>query len=175
MEAHAFLKKKNFDVYSFGSGTHVKLPGTSVHHPNIYDFNTTYEEMYRDLASKDHQLYTQNGILRMLDRNRRIKPKPERFQDSQLVFDLIITCEERVYDQVLEEFESRTPKLYKAVYVVNIDIVDNHEDATIGAININDFCQKIKDSDDIDAHIEEVIVRLDNSNWTNLLYAIAYY
>ena len=46
--------------------------------------------------------YTQNGLLHMLDRNRRIKPRPERFQNSKEQFDLIITCEERVYDQVLE-------------------------------------------------------------------------
>ena len=38
----------------------------------------------------------------MLDRNRRIKPKPERFQSCKDKFDVIITCEERVYDQVLE-------------------------------------------------------------------------
>lgn len=38
----------------------------------------------------------------MLDRNRRIKPKPEKFQLSREKFDLIITAEERVYDQVVE-------------------------------------------------------------------------
>jgi len=38
----------------------------------------------------------------MLDRNRRIKPKPERFQECSEHFDVIITCEERVYDQVIE-------------------------------------------------------------------------
>ena len=38
----------------------------------------------------------------MLDRNRRIKPKPERFQACKDKFDVVITCEERVYDQVLE-------------------------------------------------------------------------
>lgn len=46
--------------------------------------------------------YTQNGILHMLDRNRRIKNKPERFQEMVEQFDLIVTCEERVYDQVIE-------------------------------------------------------------------------
>lgn len=46
--------------------------------------------------------YTQNGILHMLDRNKRIKPRPERFQNCKDVFDLILTCEERVYDQVVE-------------------------------------------------------------------------
>lgn len=38
----------------------------------------------------------------MLDRNKRIKPRPERFQNCKDIFDLILTCEERVYDQVVE-------------------------------------------------------------------------
>ena len=38
----------------------------------------------------------------MLDRNRRIKSQPEKFQDMNDRFDMIITCEERVYDQVVE-------------------------------------------------------------------------
>ena len=46
--------------------------------------------------------YTQNGILHMLDRNRRIKPKPERFQACDEKFDVVVSCEERVYDQVIE-------------------------------------------------------------------------
>jgi len=46
--------------------------------------------------------YKTNGILHMLDRNRRIKPKPERFQASKDTFDIIISCEERVFDQIIE-------------------------------------------------------------------------
>ena len=47
--------------------------------------------------------YTQNGILRMLDRNRRIKPSPERFQDANgEVFNVIFTVEERIFDIVKE-------------------------------------------------------------------------
>lgn len=38
----------------------------------------------------------------MLDRNRRIKSTPQRFQEYCGQFDVIITAEERVYDQVLE-------------------------------------------------------------------------
>ncbi|XP_011842646.1 PREDICTED: RNA polymerase II subunit A C-terminal domain phosphatase SSU72 [Mandrillus leucophaeus] len=94
--------KRGFSVRSFGTGTHVKLPGPAPDKPNVYDFKTTYDQMYNDLLRKDKELYTQNGILHMLDRNKRIKPRPERFQNCKDLFDLILTCEERVYDQVVE-------------------------------------------------------------------------
>ena len=38
----------------------------------------------------------------MLERNKRIKPVPERFHDSVEEFDVIFTVEERIYDAVLE-------------------------------------------------------------------------
>lgn len=71
--------------------------------------------MYNDLLRKDKELYTQNGILHMLDRNKRIKPRPERFQNCTDLFDLILTCEERVYDQVVEG-ECTEPDLLFRLY-----------------------------------------------------------
>lgn len=47
--------------------------------------------------------YTQNGILQMLDRNRRIKPSPERFQEANGdVFNIIFTVGEKIFDTVVE-------------------------------------------------------------------------
>ncbi|XP_055471105.1 RNA polymerase II subunit A C-terminal domain phosphatase SSU72 isoform X1 [Psammomys obesus] len=141
MEAHNILSKRGFSVRSFGTGTHVKLPGPAPDKPNVYDFKTTYDQMYNDLLRKDKELYTQNGILHMLDRNKRIKPRPERFQNCKDLFDLILTCEERVYDQVVEDLNSREQETCQPVHVVNVDIQDNHEEATLGAFLICELCQ----------------------------------
>ncbi|XP_037684714.1 RNA polymerase II subunit A C-terminal domain phosphatase SSU72 isoform X1 [Choloepus didactylus] len=141
MEAHNILSKRGFSVRSFGTGTHVKLPGPAPDRPNVYDFKTTYDQMYSDLLRKDKELYTQNGILHMLDRNKRIKPRPERFQNCKDLFDLILTCEERVYDQVVEDLNSREQETCQPVHVINVDIQDNHEEATLGAFLICELCQ----------------------------------
>lgn len=76
------------------------------------------------------------GLLHMLDRNKRIKSRPERFQLTKEKFELLITCEERVYDQVIECMEARTPVDNQPVHLINIDIQDNHEEATVGSFLI---------------------------------------
>lgn len=58
----------------------------------------------------------------MLDRNRRIKKFPEKFQTCTDRFDIIITAEERVYDQVIEFMESKEPVHNQPVHVINMDI-----------------------------------------------------
>lgn len=52
-----FFSKRGFSVRSFGTGTHVKLPGPAPDKPNVYDFKTTYDQMYSDLLRKDKELY----------------------------------------------------------------------------------------------------------------------
>lgn len=57
MEAHSLMKRQGFDVSSYGTGGHVKLPGPSLREPNVYDFGTPYKQMYDELRRKDPDLY----------------------------------------------------------------------------------------------------------------------
>ncbi|KAB0399483.1 hypothetical protein E2I00_015795, partial [Balaenoptera physalus] len=63
------------------------------------------------------------------------------FQNCKDLFDLILTCEERVYDQVVEDLNSREQETCQPVHVINVDIQDNHEEATLGAFLICELCQ----------------------------------
>ena len=58
-------RKCSFELENFDQ---VKLPGPSASQPNIYEFGTSYSEIWTDLSRKDEALYKQNGILHMLDR-----------------------------------------------------------------------------------------------------------
>ena len=176
---------------SFGTGSQVRLPGPSATQPNVFAFNgTSYAAMHAQLASQDERLYTHNGILTMLERNKGVKWGPERWQDWRVgvprvgrrpwsqgvtssavtdtgegkgeptedfstdrgaegteagVVDVVITCEERCWDAVVDDLLSRGSPLNRPVHVFNIDIKDNHEEALVagGAIvELADALQK---------------------------------
>ena len=107
MEAHSFLKKKGFNVRSFGVGSCVTLPGLAANLPVVYDFSTTYEQMLKDLLCKNRMHYRSNGVLQILERNERIKPGPERFQECRDPVDVIFTCAEIVYKMVVKDLCAR--------------------------------------------------------------------
>ncbi|XP_036127385.1 RNA polymerase II subunit A C-terminal domain phosphatase SSU72-like [Molossus molossus] len=175
MEAHSILKKRGFSVRSFGTGSYVKLPGPSPDEPNVYDFQTTYEQMYEDLVQKDQDLYTQNGILHMLERNKRIKPRPERFQNCQDVFDLILTCEERVYDQVVEDLNSREQVTCQPVHVINLDIQDDDDEAILGAFLLCELCQCILLIDDMEDELDELLQDFEEKCGRPFLHTVCFY
>ena len=175
MEAHSILRKKGFSVRSFGAGSRVRLPGTARNLPVVYDFSTTYEQMRKDLVRIDRERYTSNGILHILGRNERIKPCPERFQECRDRFDVIFTCEESVYDRVIEELWVREQETCQPVHVINVDMDDNTEDATLGSLIICELCERLQQADNLEDSLVEVLLAAEQKMGKSFLHTVCFY
>lgn len=110
----------------------------------------------------------------MVDRNRRIKLCPERFQNSEERFDVVITCEERVYDQLIDHMESNG-KFNQPVHVINIDIQDNQEEAVLGAFQICDLTTMMAASDDLDQDIDEILHDFESKSNRTIYHSVMFY
>ncbi|KAG0092673.1 RNA polymerase II subunit A C-terminal domain phosphatase [Podila epicladia] len=159
MEAHNVLLRNNFTVSSYGTGTMVRLPGPTADRPNIYNFGKPYDDVYQELKDRDEQLYSSNGLLSMLDRNRKIKHAPEKWQENVQEFDVIITCEERCFDAVCEDLIMRGESHNNPVHVINVDIKDNYEEAMVGGRMILNLAQSIDGAKDLDQEIQPILDR----------------
>ncbi|KAJ1869888.1 RNA polymerase II subunit A C-terminal domain phosphatase [Coemansia sp. RSA 486] len=175
MEGHHQLKKHGYNIQSYGTGSLVRLPGPSANQPNIYEFGTPYTKIYSDLVSQNKGLYAKIGLLEMLERNQKVKLAPQKFHDEYDDFDVIFTCEERVFDAVCEELLNRTGMKSKPVHVVNVEIEDNHKEALVGGKTILELARLIVASKNLEQDMDEIIEDVQNRMPNNLLYMLAFY
>ncbi|PVV03205.1 hypothetical protein BB560_002330 [Smittium megazygosporum] len=175
MEGHLVLSKDGKNVQSFGTGTKVRLPGDSIDRPLIYDFGTPYKQILSDVTRKNPSLYKKNGLLEMLSRNINLKQAPMKFQSSFEVFDVIITCEERCFDAVCLELLSRGGKLSKPVHLINVEIKDNHSEASKGGSTIKLLADLIEQASDLDSEIQNILQTVQAQTSHELLYNYLFY
>lgn len=60
------------------------------------------------------------------------------------------------------------------MHIINIDVQDNHEEATIGAFLIYKMAQSLANSKDLDNDIDELLQELESTVNRPLLHTIAF-
>lgn len=60
------------------------------------------------------------------------------------------------------------------VHVINMDIPDNHEEATIGSFKILELAQLLSQSDDLDNDIDELLQEFEAQSERTILHTIAF-
>lgn len=72
------------------------------------------------------------------------------------------------------EMNSRSPLDYSTVHIINIDVQDNHEEATIGALLMLKMVQSLAQSKDLDNDIDELLQEFETTINRPLLHTIAF-
>jgi len=185
MEAHVVLQNAGMMVESYGTGTQVRLPGKSAMEPRIFKFGTPYSEMYRSLAAtpEDEAFFLHNGVLQLCKRGAAVKLAPQRWQDmpSKAVqkHHVVIAFEERIYDAVIEDLQTREPtEDFKAIHVICLDTKDNPHEAKLQGRVALELCWILEQTEDLDLEAPELVEQFQEEQMTHtqikVLHQICY-
>lgn len=72
------------------------------------------------------------------------------------------------------ELNSRSATDNSPVHVINMDIPDNHEEATIGSFKILELAQLLSQSEDLDNDIDELLQEFEAQSDRTILHTIAF-
>ncbi|KAL6949147.1 hypothetical protein ACO0OE_001228 [Hanseniaspora uvarum] len=136
MEAQRVLTEAGYKVSSYGTGNCVKIPGLTKETPNVFKFGTPYSEILSTLNTQessvpeDNRNFAKQGLYDMLERNIKLKECPENWQVQSsskiLENDIVVCCDEKCYEILLEDCARRGIKKGKSIIIFNIDVEDIH-------------------------------------------------
>ncbi|XP_037960278.1 RNA polymerase II subunit A C-terminal domain phosphatase SSU72-like [Teleopsis dalmanni] len=175
MNAQCFLTAKGYNVKSYGVGDTVQIAGKTPDKPNVYEFGTTFDAIYQDLVRKDKKFYEETGLLEIVDRNRAIKRRPERFQDCNEQFDIIITVQEYIYDLVVEFIAAHEVTQSRPVHIINLNIEDSLEMANYGSFLISDILGMVIKTYDLASNIKSILRDFEVRNKMETKHIMQYY
>ncbi|KAL3827159.1 hypothetical protein ACHAXA_006714 [Cyclostephanos tholiformis] len=168
-------------VESYGTGTQVRLPGKSAMEPRIFKFGTPYSEMYRSLAAtpEDEAFFLHNGVLQLCKRGSAVK----RWQDTPTKdvqkHDIVIAFEERIYDAVVDDLQTREPtEDFRAIHVICLDTKDNPHEAELQGRVALELCWILEQAEDLDLEAPELVEQFQEEQMSHtqikVLHQICY-
>ncbi|KAG2495869.1 hypothetical protein HYH03_006107 [Edaphochlamys debaryana] len=111
----------------------------------------------------------------MLRRNMDVKLAPERYQENRDQFDVVVTFEERVMEQVVEDMAQRQQVTLEPVLVVNLDVKDSHEEAANAAPQALKLCQMLEQGGEWEDCVDGVVAAFQAETNRRLTYTVCYY
>lgn len=136
MEAQRVLTEAGYKVSSYGTGNCVKIPGLTKETPNVFQFGTPYKEILSTLQQQEsvvpeeNRNFAKQGLYDMLERNIGLKECPENWHvqstDKILENDIVICCDEKCYEILLDDCARRGIKRGTPLVIFNVDVIDLH-------------------------------------------------
>ena len=185
MEAHLVLGNAGLTVESYGTGSTVRLPGKSAMEPRIFKFGTPYEEMYNSMSGspEDTAFFSHNGVLGLCRRGAAVKTAPQRWQDTPSEdvqkHDVVIAFEERIFDAVVEDLQTREPtEDFRPMHVICLDTKDNPLEAQKQGRIALELCWLLEQAGDLVAEAPELLDDFQGERMTHtpikVLYQLCY-
>ncbi|CAI5722104.1 unnamed protein product [Hyaloperonospora brassicae] len=176
--AHEVLDAAGLRVCSYGAGRQVILAGQTGSKPRTFQFLTPYATMYDTLKAEDAAVYTDNGVLGLLERDRSIKKAPERWQslsDQQLVaIDVVVCLDYAMFVTVLEDVQTRVRQQLQVqrLHLICLDTVDTPEEAVTGSERVLSLCRELNvpQRDLTETFVVAVVERFEKQHEQQVFY-----
>lgn len=138
------------NVQSYGVGSKVTIASRNGP-PVQFKFGTPYREIEEKLFENDDdkEYYKKQGFVKILERNKKIKNAPEKWQEVKKlhgVFDVVWCFEERIYDLLVEDINGRKPEENddtRALHVISMHVDDNAQESEVAGQIVLEFCKKV--------------------------------
>lgn len=109
----------------------------------IYHFSKIYKQMYTILTGKVKNARAGMEPYTPWEEMRESSPI-QKIQDCKYPFDVNSTCEESIFNRIVENLCAREQETCQTVHLINVDTDDTLEDTTLGAlIDLLLLCQLV--------------------------------
>eukprot|EP00455_Lapot_gusevi_P036044 TRINITY_DN4000_c0_g1_i2.p1 TRINITY_DN4000_c0_g1~~TRINITY_DN4000_c0_g1_i2.p1 ORF type:complete len:116 (+),score=28.48 TRINITY_DN4000_c0_g1_i2:54-401(+) len=115
-------------------------------------------------------------MLRMVERNNRVKRAPEKWHEEKEKFDLVISFDLRVYETIIDDVMQRQREdVGKPVHIINLDTKDTHQEAANAALAALALYERIIGSEDWEDELSEILDEAEQKSGLSILHTVLYY